>query len=282
MATPKVGVRRSKRLTLTCFCAILTLPARSMRRDRPVPGLRAENRRRLKAMCGRFTLTSPEQDLLLHFLLPEAPAREPRYNVAPGQPVAAVRIARDGSQRELVPLSWGLIPSWAKDPKLGARMINARAETAAEKPSFRNAFRRRRCLVPADGFYEWQKSEAGKQPFYIRLQGGGTFAFAGLWEFWRGPEGETIESCALLTTQPNSLLRPLHDRMPVILPRSDYALWLDPEVQTVERLQPLLVPYPAERMEAYPVGRYVNSPENEGPRCIEPLSDSWYKQLPVA
>ena len=222
-------------------------------------------------MCGRFTLTNPDQDLALQFDLPEIPDLQPRYNIAPTQPVAAVRVAPESAVRELALLHWGLIPFWAKDPKIGSRMINARSETAAEKPSFRAAFRRRRCLVVADGFYEWQKLNDGKQPFYIRLHDGKPFAFAGLWEHWEGPDGAVIESCTLLTTEPNDVIRPLHNRMPVILQPRDYDLWLDPEVQQAEQLQPLLGPYLPGDMEAYPISRWVNSPRNDDPRCIEPL-----------
>lgn len=224
-------------------------------------------------MCGRFTLTDPDADLAEQFNLPDVPDLQPRYNIAPTQPVAAVRVAAESAARELALLRWGLIPFWAKDPGIGARMINARSETAAEKPAFRAAFRRRRCLVLADGFYEWQKENGGKQPFYIRLRDGQPFAFAGLWESWKG-EGETvIESCTLLTTQPNDLIHPLHNRMPVILHPRDYALWLDPEMQAAERLKPLLRPYPFEEMVAYPVSRFVNKPQNDDPRCIEPLPE---------
>lgn len=223
-------------------------------------------------MCGRFALISPDQDLAVQFDLPSVPALAPRYNIAPTQPVAVVRVAAGAATRELALLHWGLVPFWAQDPKIGARMINARAETAAEKPSFRAAFRRRRCLVVADGFYEWQKLNGGKQPFFIRLQDGRPFAFAGLWESWRGQDDAVLESCTLLTTEPNDLMRALHNRMPVILPEQDYALWLDPQVQQVERLQPLLQPYPAQEMIAYPVSRRVNSPANDDPLCIEPLA----------
>jgi putative SOS response-associated peptidase YedK len=233
-------------------------------------------------MCGRFTLTDPDQDLTVQFNLPEIPDMQPRYNIAPTQPVAAVRVAPESAVRELALLRWGLVPFWAKDPKIGARMINARSETVAEKPAFRAAFRRRRCLVVADGFYEWQKLNGGKQPFYIRLHDGQPFAFAGLWELWRGPEDAVIESCTLLTTQPNELLRPLHNRMPVILHPGHYDLWLDPELERPELLQPLLRAFPPEEMEAYPISRFVNSPSNEGPQCIEPQAESWYKRLPGA
>ena len=224
-------------------------------------------------MCGRFTLATPEQDLVVQFNLPDIPDLQPRYNIAPTQPVAAVRVPASGEDRELVMLHWGLIPFWAKEPDLGARLINARSETVAERPAFRAAFRRRRCLVPADGFYEWQKQNGSKQPFFIHLQDRRPFAIAGLWERWEEPEGGVIESCTLLTTRPNELVRALHNRMPVILHPRDYALWLDPEAEDVNVLSGLFDPYPAGEMEAYPVSRYVNSPQNEGPDCIEPLGE---------
>jgi putative SOS response-associated peptidase YedK len=234
-------------------------------------------------MCGRFTLTNPNQDMLVQFSLTQMPALEPRYNIAPTQPVAAVRpvqsqtgtgaMAEEEGGREMALLHWGLIPFWAKDPEIGARLINARSETVAEKPAFREAFRRRRCLVVADGFYEWMKQDGLKQPFHIRLRDGQPFAFAGLWERWRGPEG-TVESCTLLTTEPNELMRPIHNRMPVILSPADYDLWLDPSVRpgpSPDVLHGLLRPYPAMEMVAYPVSRRVNNPDNEDPRCVEPL-----------
>lgn len=234
-------------------------------------------------MCGRFTLTNPGQELLPQFDLAQIPSLEPRYNIAPTQPVAVVRVARTpgiGHQdevgarsaqiRELALLQWGLIPFWAKDPAVGERLINARSETVAEKPAFREAFKRRRCLVLADGFYEWHKQDGTKQPFFIRLRSGQPFAFAGLWERWQGPES-VIESCTLLTTEPNDLMRQLHNRMPVILRPDDYGLWLDPMVRETDALHPLLQPYPEQEMLAYPVSRRVNSPDNDDPRCIEPL-----------
>ncbi len=231
-------------------------------------------------MCGRFTLTDPDADLAVQFNLPEIPDLKPRYNIAPSQPVAAVRIAAAGMVREMVMLRWGLIPFWAKDPGIGARMINARSETVAEKPAFRHAFQRRRCLVVADGFYEWQKQNGTKQPFYIRLREARPFAFAGLWERWESPEAEVIESCTLLTTQPNDLLREVHNRMPVILRPEHYELWLDTKVQEASLLQPLLRPYSPAEMDAYPVSRWVNSPDNDDPRCIEPLPQQQDLQIP--
>jgi putative SOS response-associated peptidase YedK len=231
-------------------------------------------------MCGRFTLTDPDADLAVQFNLPEIPDMAPRYNIAPTQPVAAVRIGAGTETRELVLLRWGLIPFWAKDLKIGARMINARSETVAEKPAFRAAFRKRRCLVVADGFYEWQKQNGAKQPFLIRLQDAQPFAFAGLWEHWKGPDDTVVESCTLLTTQPNALLKPIHNRMPVILHPRDYDLWLDPEVQEAGSLRQLFHPYPPDDMDAYPVSRWVNSPANDDPRCILPQSETGDQRLP--
>ena len=206
------------------------------------------------------------------FALFEVPPFTPRFNIAPSQPVPVVRLApqQPQPQRELVWLRWGLIPSWAKDPAIGTRMINARAETVAEKPAYRAALRRRRCLVAADGFYEWQRTGKGKQPYFIRMRDDRPFALAGLWEAWEGPDHSSIESCTLLTTEPNELLRPIHDRMPVILPADDYQRWLDPAAEEPERLAPLLRPYPGGEMTADPVSTFVNSPANEGPKCIAP------------
>lgn len=223
-------------------------------------------------MCGRFTLIAPGEAIAEQFGLPEPLALAPRYNIAPTQPVAAVRRLRDSGRRELALFTWGLIPSWAKDISTGVGMINARAETVAEKPAFRAAYKYRRCLIPTSGFYEWQKTGRQKQPYFIHLLNEDPFAFAGLWEHWQGPDGSEIESCTILTTEANEMMRPLHDRMPVILDLQDYELWLDPSVQNGERLQPLLRPYPAELMAAYPVSTLVNSPHNDDPRCLTPLT----------
>ncbi|MBD2100164.1 SOS response-associated peptidase [Leptolyngbya sp. FACHB-261] len=219
-------------------------------------------------MCGRFSQTRSAAIVAEAFQLAEVPPLDPRYNIAPTQPVAVIRCTAEQPQRQLQQLRWGLIPSWAKDASIGSKLINARAETVAEKPSFRSAFSQRRCLVLADGFYEWQRLERGKQPFYIRVGEGEPFAFAGLWERWRGPDGE-VESCTLLTTEPNELMRPIHDRMPVILQPQDYDLWLDPSVREPAQVQPLLHPYPAEAMTAYTVSKQVNSPANDSPECIK-------------
>lgn len=222
-------------------------------------------------MCGRYTLTAPKDSIADAFDLSSLPELHPRYNIAPTQEVAVVRRGPNG-EREMALLHWGLIPFWAKDPSIGNRMINARAETVAEKPSFRNAYKKRRCLVVADGFYEWKKEASGpKQPFYVRLKEGEVFAFAGLWEKW-DKEEEAIESCTLLTTSPNTLMAEFHHRMPVILHPDDYDTWLDPELKGGERLEGLLQPYEPEAMEAYPVSRMVNSPANDAPGCIESVA----------
>jgi putative SOS response-associated peptidase YedK len=221
-------------------------------------------------MCGRYTLKTPVEELAEEFGF-EASSVElpPNYNVAPTQEVAA--ILEEGGKRRLELLRWGLIPSWADDPSIGSRMINARSETAPEKPSFRRAFRERRCLIPADGFYEWQRTNGAKQPYYIRMKEGRPFAFAGLWESWKDDGGPEIRSCTILTTKPNALAAEIHDRMPVILPAGSYDAWLDPETGRDE-LYGLLAPYPEDEMEAYPVSRLVNSPQNNDPRCIEPAA----------
>jgi len=221
-------------------------------------------------MCGRFSLSQEASAIAEMFDLAEVPNLEPRYNIAPTQLVSTV-LRTPQSDRQLRMLRWGLIPAWAKDPAIGARVINARSETVTEKPSFRTAFRHRRCLVVADGFYEWQRQERKKQPFYFRLQDQQAFAFAGLWEHWKAPDGEVIESCTILTTEANELLRPIHDRMPVILSRKDYDLWLDPAVQNHEPLQNLLHPYQAEAMMSYPVSTKVNNPTHNTPECINSL-----------
>jgi putative SOS response-associated peptidase YedK len=204
-------------------------------------------------MCGRFTLRSNPRQIALAFDLTEVPELPPRWNISPTQEIAVVRAAPGGG-RQLVFCRWGLVPSWADDPKIGNRMINARAETVAEKPSFRTPLARRRCLIVADGFYEWQKTPDGKQPHYITLAEDGPFALAGLWEHWR--RGETaFDSATIITTEANELLRPIHDRMPVIVPREEYGLWLDERVDRAEGVTPLLRSYPASAMRARPVAK---------------------------
>ena len=221
-------------------------------------------------MCGRYTLTTPAERLAEEFGFRDSSAELPQsYNVAPTQGVAAV--LEEGGGRYLEVLRWGLIPPWADDPQIGSRMINARSETAPEKPSFRRAFRERRCLIPADGFYEWQRTNGAKQPFYIHMEDGRPFAFAGLWESWgRGGEGE-IRTCTILTTAANAVVGEIHERMPVIVAPDAYDVWLDPSSERDE-LTGLLAPYPEDEMEAYPVSRFVNSPSNNDPRCVEPAA----------
>jgi putative SOS response-associated peptidase YedK len=220
-------------------------------------------------MCGRYTLRTSVDALAERFEIDDTPSSiAASYNVAPTQGVATV-LVEDG-KRKLEMLRWGLIPSWADDPQVGNRMINARAETVAEKPSFRKAFRNHRCLVLADGFYEWQKTANGKQPYYIRMEDDSPFAFAGLWESWKN--GSEVRSTTIITTDANDVVAPIHNRMPVILHPEDYGLWLDPDFDEKEPLTTLLKPYPAEAMEAYPVSRRVNSPSNNEPSIIESVA----------
>ena len=224
-------------------------------------------------MCGRFTLRTSPADLTQIFRLLEEPLWLPRFNIAPTQSVGVVRESDDGG-REFALLRWGLIPSWAKDPAIGSRMINARAETVATKPSFRAAFKRRRCLIPADGFYEWKKTDGkNKQPYLIGMEKDEPFAFAGLWEHWQSADGSEVQSCTIITTSANDLLAELHDRMPVILDEDDYDRWLDPRQEDKEQLQSLLVPLVSDRLRFYPVRTLVNSPKNDVPDCVEPAGE---------
>lgn len=219
-------------------------------------------------MCGRFTLRTPAKDIGRFFQLAEMPEFRPRYNIAPSQSIATIRMAPNRVDREVAMLHWGLIPSWADDPKIAYRMINARAETVASKPSFRQAFARRRCLIVTDGFYEWQKTSGAKQPFLIHMKDDGPFALAGLWECWKREDRE-IQSCAIIVTEANDVLKPIHDRMPVILSPLDYEAWLDPGLKDKQALQALLRPYPPEAMEAFPVSTIVNNPRNDAASCVE-------------
>jgi len=218
-------------------------------------------------MCGRYTLYSSPAAVAQEFGLAEVPELFPRFNIAPTQTVAVVREMPDAQGRELAFLRWGLIPHWADDPSIGNRMINARSETAAAKPSFRKAFRARRCLVVADGFYEWQKTSGGKQPYLIGLKSNRPFGLAGLWERW-DKQGEPVESCTILTTEPNELMRPIHDRMPVIIPKEQYGLWLDPRCQDAGELAQLLRPFPSDGLRAYQVSSVVNNARNDVPECV--------------
>ena len=226
-------------------------------------------------MCGRFAFYSPHEAVVRLFGLPEdTPEIEPRYNIAPTTGIPAIREDVAGTRR-LALLYWGLVPAWAKEKSIGSRMINARAETLREKPAFRNAYRKRRALVAADGYYEWMKLGAReKQPYFIQPASGTPFAFAALWENWRDPAtGETLQSCTLITTQAPRPIAHIHDRMPLILPSSAYAQWLDPRNEDVERLDRLLQPEGAGKLVARPVSRAVSNARNEGASLIEPLPE---------
>ena len=222
-------------------------------------------------MCGRFTLTADQDSFEDRFSLTRFDLGwVPSFNIAPTQEVLTV--TNDGSENRPELMRWGLVPSWAKDPKIGNRMINARSETLAEKPSFRTAFKRRRCLIPADGFYEWKREGKAKKPMLITANPGGLFAFAGLWETWKQPDDSWLLTCAIITTSANEFMKSIHDRMPVILPRESEASWLDPEEQDTAMLSELLLPYESDRMEAYEVSTLVNSPRNNFPEVIEPVA----------
>jgi putative SOS response-associated peptidase YedK len=226
-------------------------------------------------MCGRFAFYSPHEAVVRLFGLPEdTPQVEPRYNVAPTTYVPAVR-EDVAATRRLAMLYWGLVPAWAKEKSIGARMINARAETLKEKPAFRNAYRRRRALVVADGYYEWQtRGPRDKQPFFIQPASGSPFAFGALWEAWRDPAtGDPLESCSLITTAAAREVAHIHDRMPVIIPPAGYAEWLDPGNLDCDRLDRFLAPDSAGPMRARPVSRLVSNARNQGPQLIEPLPE---------
>ncbi|WP_336825303.1 SOS response-associated peptidase [Sporosarcina sp. USHLN248] len=223
-------------------------------------------------MCGRFTLFAPYEEIMDRFEIAsafEATDYVPSYNIAPSQQVVAV--INDGQKNRLGYLRWGLIPPWAKDEKIGYKMINARAETIAEKPSFRNAFKRKRCILPADSFYEWQRRDGQKIPMRIKLKDDGIFGIAGLYEKYVAPSGMIIHTCTAITTEPNELMRPIHDRMPVILHKEDEAMWLDPKNNDIHSLQSLLKPFNEEQMEAYIVSSQVNSPKNNEKALIMPI-----------
>jgi putative SOS response-associated peptidase YedK len=219
-------------------------------------------------MCARITLYSTAETVAGVFHLDTLPDLAPRYNIAPTQSIAAIRADPAGPGRQLVFLRWGLIPSWATDISIGQRLLNARAESITQKPAFRSAFARRRCLIPIDGFYEWQTVAGKKQPLHFRRSDGQPFALAGLWERWQSPEGKAIESCTVLTTTANALLEPIHERMPVIVAPTDYDLWLDASRKGGPALLDLLRPAPVEELIAVPANPRVNSPRNEGPECL--------------
>lgn len=221
-------------------------------------------------MCGRFVFYSDPQFMREQYGFDEGPIEfRPRYNIAPTQQI--VTVTNDGTRRAQL-MRWGLVPFWAKDLKIGNRMINAVGETLATKPAFRAAFKKRRCLILADGFFEWRTDGKNKIQNYIFLKSRKPFAFAGLWETWKSPEGETVKSCTIVTTSPNEFITPIHNRMPVILSEETEVLWLYPMTEDARVLTPLLIPSPSELMDSYLVSSYVNSPRNEGPECITPAT----------
>lgn len=224
-------------------------------------------------MCGRYQLKTEAKRLAELFRAERvegAALLVPRYNIAPGTPVLIVRDTPTG--RAIEHVRWGLVPGWAEDPKIGYKLINARSETAAQKPGFRGAMKYRRCIVPCSGFYEWKRiDKKTRQPHHITVQGADVFGLAGLWEMWQDPAGNELETMAILTCAPNEMMADLHDRMPVILPPQAYDGWLDTDQQDAARAAALLKPYPAEKMVAWPVSTYVNKAGHEGERCIEPV-----------
>ena len=224
-------------------------------------------------MCGRFVLKAPFSELVRLYSVTNNLNLEPRYNIPPTEDIAVVRTDLADNGRRLNMLRWGLVPYWAKDIKIGFSLINAKAETVAEKPAFRDAFKERRCIIPADGFYEWKKLDTKtKQPYAIVMKDRSVFGFAGLWERWKDrTSGQTIQSCSIITTTPNEICAPIHNRMPVILPKENYAKWLGEEATEPPHLMSMLKPYPAEAMEAYPVGSRVGSVKNTDAGLFEPL-----------
>jgi putative SOS response-associated peptidase YedK len=220
-------------------------------------------------MCGRYAFLTPPADIAAHFGLAQWDDYFPRYNIPPGTDIPVIRLSPEG-RRVLHLLRWGLVPHWAKDPSIGARLNNARAEGMREKPSFRDAFRRRRCLIPANGFYEWKTEGRVKQPWYFSLRSGEPLSMGGLWESWRAPDGEVLRTCAVITTGPNAVMAPVHDRMPVIIAPEHWEDWLAAPADAVEAL---LAPYPAEAMQAWKVGRRVSRTTEDDAGLIEPLAE---------
>ena len=223
-------------------------------------------------MCGRYRLSRRKQIIEQHFdTAPWDDDWNPRFNVAPTQPIPVIRQHPKEPVRQVSMMRWGLIPSWAKDTSGAARMINARSETAHTLPAFREAMKSRRCLIPADGFYEWMRDGKAKQPFCFEVNSGQLFAFAGLWERWRDPSGQWVKSCSILTTTPNAVTSAVHDRMPVILHPDSYDLWLDPGMQNVAAISELLKPYDAGLMRCYPVSTRINHVANDDEECSRPV-----------
>jgi putative SOS response-associated peptidase YedK len=223
-------------------------------------------------MCGRYVLKAALPDIARMLGMDVDLALEPRYNIAPTTPVPACRMERP-DEKELTLLRWGLVPHWAKQADGNYRMINARAETVATKPAFRTPFRSRRCLIPADGYYEWKSVAGRKQPYYFTMKDGNPFCFAGLWERWQPAEGDALETCAIITTEANALGAEVHHRMPVIIGADDYEQWLDPRVTRSDEVLPLLAPFPPEAMTVYPVSTLVNNARVDEARCVTPLAD---------
>ncbi|MFC1745466.1 SOS response-associated peptidase [Candidatus Riflebacteria bacterium] len=221
-------------------------------------------------MCGRFSLICTSKILAELFDLLSVQNFTPRYNISPTESVASVGFFMQQQQRELSWLHWGLVPPWSKDRSFASRLINARCESLASKPSFKNAFRKRRCLIVADGFYEWKKEKGKKVPYYFKVNNDLPFAFAGLWESWQSPQNEKVDSCCIITTESNDLLKPIHHRMPVILDSENYQKWLAPDLTNATELKPLLAPFPSERMKCIRVNPYVNNARNKGEKCIMP------------
>jgi putative SOS response-associated peptidase YedK len=226
-----------------------------------------------RSMCGRYTITVTMEELMLHYMIDGSapPFHQPKYNVAPGQMVLAV--IQDGSGRNrLGEIKWGLVPQWAKDEKIGYKLLNARAETLLEKPAYKIPFLQKRCLIPADGFYEWKKEQNGKRPMRIVRKDRAVFSMAGLYEIWTAQDGRRVASCTVITTEPNGLMAPIHDRMPVILRKEDESIWLDRGIRDPQILQRLLRPYDEKELEAYPVSSDVGQVKNDHPSCIEPIA----------
>jgi putative SOS response-associated peptidase YedK len=222
-------------------------------------------------MCGRYRLSRRKQLIQEYFDTTDEVDWEPRYNIAPSQSVGIIRQDRAKPERRFSLARWGLIPYWAKDSSIGNKLINARSETVGSKPAFREAFENRRCLIPADGFYEWKRVGTAKQPFHFGLQDDSLFAFAGLWDRWKDASGQAVESCSILTTTPNALLADVHDRMPVILSPEHYDLWLDPGFGRIDALKEMLNPFDATLMRRYPVSTRVNFVKNDDPECAAAL-----------
>jgi putative SOS response-associated peptidase YedK len=231
-------------------------------------------------MCGRYTIRHSAEEVAGRFSVQQV-LFDPgiRYNVAPQSDIAVILAGGQRRERMLDGCRWGLVPSWARDAAIGARMINARGETVAEKPSFRRLLANRRCVIPADGFYEWRKAGRVRDPYHILLRDGGLFGIAGLWDEWQAPDGSPLRTCTIITTAGNEVVAPVHDRMPLILARgASEDRWLDPNVKAVDALMPLLVPYPASEMRAVPVSRRANSPANDDPSVLEPDVDGAYPE----